>query len=530
MLCLLISITSCSKADTETADTQPDIKERLISAADNLERSKLLYFKNGLKITGLGINYSGNATKKSDNFYWSAIEKMTGVSLDIFWTDRNNYLSSLSTTLLTGIDEMPDIINASNFGVMDLADDNIIIPLDEYLDLMPDIVAAVGEDRLNYLRQTDGHIYTIPSITDIPGAKTMMVRKDWLDKLGLTEPETWDEWVNLWRAIRDNDLNGNGDTTDEIPFASQFGDNGERCLLPLLNAFGIRTSGDTQFCLLDDGTYTLIYEHPRYPEFLEAVQGLYKEGLICSDFDLMYLDNLYTAMDGDRLGTTFDWAERCRTSSEALRESGVTDALWKAVQPITGPDGTRMTPERNMVTSMWCITSAAKKSRKAEDIVRFFNWCFTEEGSYLYSYGIEGVSYEIKNGVPTMSKELTANGFTDYRAAGCSIESFGGLMQEGAFTQCLFENQSVEEMDELTEEFYRGICVVNNDYFYTVPKTYQTAAYIKYRNQLITEGICHLRNQAIKGEITVEQFYEKYEKLKKQGLQEIIDEAAATAN
>ena len=136
----------------------------------SLDRSQQLYFDEGLTITGMGINYSGDVTKRTDNFFWPAIEKMTGVNLDIFWEERESYIASLSTTLLTGTDALPDILDASDFGVMDLADDGAVIPLDDYLYLMPDIVAAVGEDRMSYWQQADGHIYTIPSIINVPGA------------------------------------------------------------------------------------------------------------------------------------------------------------------------------------------------------------------------------------------------------------------------------------------------------------------------------------------------------------------------
>lgn len=525
---MLLGLAACGKTEAAPA-AEAGIKEKLIAGVDRLEKSQQLYFEDGLTITGMGVNFSGDVTKKTDNFFWPAIEKMTGVNLDIFWEEKESYITSLSTTLLTGTDKLPDILDASDFGVMDLADDGAVIPLDDYLDLMPDIVAAVGEDRMSYWRQVDGHIYTIPSIINVPGAQTMMVRKDWLDKLGLTEPQTWDQWVNLWRAIRDNDLNGNGDPNDEIPFASQYGADGERCFLPLLNAFGIRTSGDTQFCLLDDGSYTMVYEHPKYPEFLEAMQGLYEEGLIFSEFDSMYAGDMDAAMDENRLGTAFNWAERCRTSSQALREAGVQDALWAAVAPIAGPDGAQMTPERIMVMPVWCITSAAEKRGNVENIVRFFNWYYSEEGSCLYSYGLPGISYEMVDGVPVMVSEITENGFTDYRAAGCNIECFGGLWQESAFMQCLFEGRTEEEMDDMTEEFYKGISVVNNGYFYALPKTYETPAYTQYRNSLITEGVCKLRNQAIKGEISPETFFEAFNALKQQGLQSVMDEATEAA-
>lgn len=526
----LLFLTGCGQtAPAEEPQREEPIKQRLLAGVEQLDRSQQLYFENGLTITGMGVNFSGDVTRKNDNFFWNAIEKMTGVNLDIFWEDKENYITSIATTLLTDMDGMPDILNASDFGVMDLADDGAVIPLDDYLYLMPNIVAAVGEERMSYWRQVDGHIYTIPSIINVPGAQTMMVRKDWLDKLGLSEPQTWEEWVNLWRAIRDNDLNGNGDPTDEIPFASQYGADGERCFIPLLNAFGIRTSGDTQFCLLDDGTYTMVYEHPKYPAFLEAMQELYAEGLIPEAFDSMYAADMDTAMDENRLGTVFNWAERCRTSSQALRQAGVEDALWAAVAPITGPEGDQMTPERLMVMPMWCISSAAEKRGKVEDILRFFNWYYSEEGSYLYSYGLPGISYEIVGGAPMMVSEMTANGFTDYRAAGCNISSLAGLLQEGAFMQCLFEGKSVAEMDDMTEAFYKGISVVNNGYFYALPKTYETPAYTQYRNALITQGVCTLRNQAIKGEITTEAFFAGYSALKEQGLQQVMDEASEAA-
>jgi len=527
---IFITGSACGKTDPIMENKTTTMKEKLIEGTVDLASSDQLYFEDGLTITGLNFTYSKDITTKNDTYFFPAIQAMTGVDFDILWVNADDYLSSLSTTLLAGLDQLPDILNASSFGVMDLADDGAVVPLDDYLDLMPHIVEAVGEERMDYWRESDGHIYTIPSIINVPGAQTMMVRQDWLDKLGLSEPTTWEEWLTLWRAIRDNDLNGNGDPTDEIPFASQFENEGELCLLPLLNAFGIKASSDTQFCVLDDGTYTMVYEHPKYAEFLKAMQELYTEGLLSADFDSQTLEVVDRQMDTNLLGTTFNWAERCRTSAETLRQAGAKDALWKAVEPITGPDGTQMTPERKMVAPVWCITSAAANHGKMEDIVRFFDWYYSQEGSYLYSYGLPGISYEIVNGDPVMDKELTQNGFTDYRAAGCNNSDFGGLWQEEAFTQCLFESRSESEMDELTEEFYKGIRVINTPYFYTMPKTYQTSSYVTYHTTLITEGVCKLRDRTIKGELSVDEFFDEYEKLKQQGLQEILDSVTAIAH
>lgn len=500
------------------------INQDLLDAASQLEKSEQLYFDNGLEISGLGVTYDGRPTEFDGCYYWPAIEKMTNAHVDIDWHDAEGYSSSVATTLLMDIRQLPDIVNPFSFGIMDLADDGLIVPLDDYLELMPDIVAAVGEERMDNWRQADGHIYYIPTVSSIQGSQSMMVRQDWLDELNMDVPETWEDWLALWRGIRDNDLNGNGDSEDEIPLALSYGEDGEKAMTLLMNAFGIRASADCQFCVLDDGTYTMVYEHPKYEEFLQAVSDLYKEGIIKDDFNTYDYNKIEEMMKENLLGTTMTWAVSS-SNAEYLRENGDADALWVATAPVQGPDGNQMIQERELISSSWCITARAKEEEKVEDIVRFFNWCFTQEGAYLYNYGIEGVSYEMVEDKPVLNADLIADSFTDYRAVGCNFEPFGGLWLEDAFMQCLFSGKTENELDEITAESFKGLFEVNDDYFYTQPVTFETNAYVKYRSNLITAGICPLRDQAIRGEITVEEFAQKYKELKEQGLNKVIKEA-----
>lgn len=502
------------------------INQDLLDAASQLEKSEQLYYDNGLEISGLGVTYDGRPTEFDGCYYWPAIEKMTNAHVDIDWHDAEGYSSSVATTLLMDISQLPDIVNPFSFGIMDLADDGLIVPLDDYLELMPDIVAAVGEERMDNWRQADGHIYYIPTVSSIQGSQSMMVRQDWLDELNMDVPETWEDWLALWRGIRDNDLNGNGDSEDEIPLALSYGEDGEKAMTLLMNAFGIRASADCQFCVLDDGTYTMVYEHPKYEEFLQAVSDLYKEGIIKDDFNTYDYNKIEEMMKENLLGTTMTWAVSS-SNAEYLRENGDADALWVATAPVQGPDGNQMIQERELISSSWCITARAKEEEKVEDIVRFFNWCFTQEGAYLYNYGIEGVSYEMVEDKPVLNADLIADSFTDYRAVGCNFEPFGGLWLEDAFMQCLFSGKTENELDEITAESFKGLFEVNDDYFYTQPVTFETNAYVKYRSNLITAGICPLRDQAIRGEITVEEFAQKYKELKEQGLNKVIKEAEA---
>ena len=528
IFCTAVIFTGCAGKKQEEVKKSAEeysvdlMKEDLLAAADQLEKSQELYFDDGIEITGLGVTYDGRPTEFDGCYYWKAMEKMTNAHVAIDWHEADGYASSVATTLLMDISELPDIVNPFSFGIMDLADDGMIVPLDDYLELMPDIVAAVGEERMDAWRQADGHIYFIPSVSSVQGSQSMMVRKDWLDALQMDMPETWEDWLALWKGIRDNDLNGNGDPDDEIPLALSYGSDGEKCMTMLMNAFGIRASSDCQFCVLEDGTYTMVYEHPNFDEFLEAAAELYREGIIQEDFDTCDYNKIEELMKGNLLGTTMTWAVSASTAEE-LRENGAEDALWTACAPIQGPHGDQMIQERELVGSSWCITAGAEKAGKVEDIVRFFNWCFTQEGAYLYNYGIEGVSYQITDDQPVLRPELVANSFDDYRAVGCNFEPFGGLWLEDAFMQCLFSGRTADELDEITSESYKGLFEVNDGFFYTQPVTRETDAYVKYRANLITAGVCPLRNQAIRGEITVDEFREKYEALKERGLDKVIE-------
>ncbi len=401
------------------------MNQSLLEASKTLPASEQLYYEDGLEITGLGVTYDGRPTEFDGCYYFPAILSMTGVRVDIDWQEDEGYSSAVATTLLSSKEDLPDIINPTGFGVMDLADDNLIIPLDNYLELMPDIVAAVGEEHMDSCRSPDGHIYTIPSVSTIRGSFSMMVRQDWLEALELETPETWDDWLTYWSGVRDNDLNGNGDPSDEILLALSESSDGERSLTMLLNAFGIAASNDTQFCLLDDGTYTMVYEHPRYPEYLEAMAQLYKEGILVEGYEEFSYASIEESMGNNTLGSTMTFAAS-GAQTTALREAGVVDALWVCVKPVAGPFGDRMIQERELISPMWCITAGAGEKGKVEDIISFFNWCYSEEGARLYNYGIEGISYTMEDGNPLLNTELVANGFSDYRAVGINYEPFGG--------------------------------------------------------------------------------------------------------
>lgn len=149
-ICAALLLTGCSSSSSDEGSFSVEgMNEKLLESAKTLPKSQNLYFENGLEITGLGVTFDGRTKSFDGCYYFPAIESLTGAHVAIDWHEADGYSSTVAATLLSGKTDLPDILNPMDFGVMELAADNLIIPLDNYIELMPNIVAAVGEERMD---------------------------------------------------------------------------------------------------------------------------------------------------------------------------------------------------------------------------------------------------------------------------------------------------------------------------------------------------------------------------------------------
>ena len=97
-----------------------------------------------------------------------------------------------------------------------------------------------------------------------------------------------------------------------------------------------------------------------------------------------------------------------------------------------------------------------------------------------------------------------------------------------SFLQCVFSGLTEADLTVPRKSFYDGLREdgVNAGKYYQMPATQETDAYNEYVGELIRggAGICTFRDQCIAGQISVEDFFARYEELKGRGLQDVIDE------
>jgi len=122
--------------------------------------------------------------------------------------EASNYATILSTALAG--EEGPDMMMVRAYGAFEsVAAPGYLMALGDQVPALSDFPeAAVQAETL----RSDGNVYAVPF-----ASQTMLVmyNKDIFDNLGLEEPQTWDELVEVGQTLQENDLFGfaNGTAT-----------------------------------------------------------------------------------------------------------------------------------------------------------------------------------------------------------------------------------------------------------------------------------------------------------------------------
>ena len=281
-LCAVLSMGACTENRTNDSDTDDNVKvekvqfplEEPVTFTFMIQGVESVEFKNAIANNAL--------TKK--------LEAATNVHIE--WQFIGNDTTKLSLLMSGG--GYGDVIwggpvlnsvTASKYIAAGKIQD-----LTPYIteDLMPEFSADLAENPkiMNMITAADGKVYTLPKITGLEGSyleSPIFINKAWLDKVGKDVPTTIDEFIDVLRAFRDGDPNGNGEA-DEIPYiactSSAMGN-----LEALGGMFGIATKDGTNdsFVQVKDGKVTFVPATDTYKEYVKFLRQLYTEGLLWSE-------------------------------------------------------------------------------------------------------------------------------------------------------------------------------------------------------------------------------------------------------
>lgn len=393
----------------------------------------------------------------------------------------------------------------------------IFIPLNDLIDQYAPNIRKMFEIEPNAKAKStvEGKIYSLPKPTNnyhIQTEHKHYINKNWLDQLNLKVPTTTDEFYQVLKAFKENDLNGNG-KKDEIPF-STWVSSGYNGLLTLFGSWGY-ADNSRDHCMIVDGKVVFVPVQEGYRQGLEYLNKLYSEGLLDTEIFTQTDQQLTAKGSGPDvvLGSFIRHIGDYVVGSERYFD-------YVHVPALKGPDGKQMWTKIDYPRLMLNCFVITNKNQYPRETIRWIDYMFTDQGSLEFNQGPENVTWK-KNDDGTWELLPPPEGInsSDWRNG----NSPGGYSLAWE-SESLFITQKVVSPIELD---YRDHTALYEPFF---PKeVYPTLRYTKEQSDALStikgsifNYVSEMQGKFITGQIPMSQWDNYLKELDKMGLQEFI--------
>lgn len=294
--------------------------------------------------------------------------------------------------------DLPDLFqmvsaNNDNRGaLLRLVDLGLMAPVTDMMPLMPERTKLHYNDPLAINLVTFyGEQYGLPEPPPIPKREGLVIRKDWLDKLGLAVPTTPEELFAVAEAFTTQDPDGNG-KNDTYGFGGFLNGQGLGSRFDfIMGAYGV--PGVWNFT--GEGEFGLNVRNENYPEALAYFKSLVDAKVIDPDWPTLTRDDFRARWKQGSFGIMWeDFAALTNKSNYEPFDTNVPDGEWIPLAAPTGPDGDAYYGVYTGRGQIFGVSQKAADAGKKEAIAKLLEWMATD-GYYLLGFGEEGVNYII---------------------------------------------------------------------------------------------------------------------------------------
>ena len=297
---------------------------------------------------------------------------------------------------------LPDLFFVNRDAWYKITDAGLTANVEELLPLMPERTKTHYSDPDRSKQVTyNGHIYGLADPGNLVQTDAMVIRKDWLDKLGLAAPKTVDDFLAVAKAFTNDDPDGNG-KKDTYGLCAFLDGNG-------LNAAGLGPRFDFVYGaygvagtwnLTSKGDFGLNVRDPNYMKATEFIKQMNDEGVIDPDWPTLKKDEFRVHWKQGKCGMMQEnFAALSTKSNYADFDANFPDGEWVPFDPPQGPDGASSAGVTIQPARIYAVSQKAIDEGKGPAIARLLEW-MAADGYMLLAFGQEGVNYK-----------LDANGF-----------------------------------------------------------------------------------------------------------------------
>lgn len=435
--------------------------------------------------------------------------------------------------------------------VVSLADAGKLQPIEKYVtstNIMPNYnERAINEvpSVVGTMTTPDGHIYSVARIDGGPFSSweaPLQVNKAWLKQVPGFEdghaPKDLAEFTKVLKYFKENDMNGDGNTTDEIPFlvvsSSTLGD-AQGTLWGILNWWGLNTKDGANYMasfLDDDGNVVFAPSTEAYKDAMKTINEWYEAGYLWAEFftsnSTTYNEtfNTDTAVWGFYNGASF------ANYGDTSTESWGTDTAYISA-PDTGYDCKWfINPGFAGYKNTFTVTA---KCEQPEILLAWLDQFYSLEGSFSTFYGCEDHEdrysdcydqWNIEDGKVVMTG-ITAT--DDQKTAHKQHARWGSIFgsylyarspseyADGTIAIGMKEKARIDYIEANPDEF-------DAPYFTKPYFTADDTDILSYRWASVMSVITKYNTAFIKGEMDIDAKWDEFQKqLKLAGLEDMLD-------
>ncbi|SFI50948.1 putative aldouronate transport system substrate-binding protein [Paenibacillus sp. UNC496MF] len=347
--------------------------------------------------------FDKNTGAAFDNPVAQEIMKRTGVKVEIQQPTGN---PSEKLNLMLASNDLPDIILMDRGG--DIVNKYIaagaIIPLNDLIDKYgPDVQSQYG-DILSKTRFKDGKNYYLSNWYGMDNDPVfgVQMRKDMLkelapDKAEGGQPFTTDEFEQLLKDFKAKYPTIDGKPSIPLTLNAE---NMGAVLGTFKGMWGMKPYYE------DGDSLKFDVKDPKYREMILYMNKLYREGLIEQDWAVNKSQTWEQKISNGIVFSTVSAYWDLGNANGALKKDGGADKqlfAYKVVAPGTDPSQTTFGPRSPLG---WDAIAITKKNKHPEETMKFINYLASEEGQYLLMWGVEGQTWDLKDGKHTPKPDV----------------------------------------------------------------------------------------------------------------------------
>jgi len=343
-----------------------------------------------------------------DTAFYKAIEEACNVEIEFI--DSEGGAEQMS--ILIGTNTLPDLVWCSKEeiagGIHQLYIDGGVLPFNSFMDegLMPNL-SNIYENcpkLAQQVRTEDGkYIHAVSiDVCEMTGEAPItsytsgfMIRQDWLDELDLEVPKSIKEMEDVLIAFKDK--------KGSLGLAFSYGIKHR-----LMTAFGLN---DADSLYLDNGIVKFGPYEDVYKDFLELNNRWVNLGIIDADTYTQEQDTFWSKMATGKYGLVY--GHRGSAIEKVHTFENYDEMNWQPIEFVPLEEGdeypfTLVTDEPVLYNDSRMLFIPAN-SKNPEAAARVIDFLYSEEGTELMTWGVEGESFEVVNGQNVYTKHITEN-------------------------------------------------------------------------------------------------------------------------